>query len=178
MPWTPTTSLLGTHAELETFSHSIQYYTETAGAPDPISGLPGPAVQTYYQVKVTPLESNPSTVTFTAGNPGIIGGYYKGIFNDSLKTRDFKNNFTTVTTLTGSAGGVFDKVDRSNVHEVIAFHPDMTRSRTFSYLAEAYSAGTPNTIVASMTYTVLAQDLNWSPGMMNLKELVSYASSK
>lgn len=176
MAWVPSTTLLGTHAELASFSHSIQYIVETAGDPEAIPPTEG--TTTYYDVKITPQQNNPSTVAFAAGDPATISGYYKGIFNDVLVTRDKEGNFTTVTTLTGGDGGVFDKVDRDKLHEVISFQADTTRSRTFTYLAEAYDPEEPEVIVASETYTILAQDLNWTTGMINLKELVSYASSK
>lgn len=182
MPWSPATTLLGTHAELESFTHTIQYYDEstTPGVPDPITGEVGAGTtnQTYYNVRVIPQETNPSTISFTSDNPGSIFGYYKGIFNDTLTTRDTFGNFTTVTTLTGGDGGVFDKVNRETLHEVISFKADMTRSRTFNYRAEAFDPLNPVIVVAFQNYTVLAQDQNWTPGLNNLKELVNYASSK
>jgi len=175
--WVPTETLLGTHAELASFSHTVQYYVEGA-AGDPLAIPPVEAgAPTYYNVRIIPQETNPNSITFAAGNPGTVGGYYKGIFNDSLTTRAEDGSFTTITTL-GENAGVFDAVSRSNVYQVISFKADTTRSRTFTYLAEAYDPLVPNTVVASQTYTILAQDLNWTPGMLNLKELVSYASSK
>ena len=175
--WVPSDTLLGTHAELASFSHTVEYYVEgTAGDPDadpPVeAGEP-----TYYDVRLIPQETNPNTIIFTAGNPGTISGYYKGIFNDSLTTRAKDGSFTTITTL-GSNAGVFDAVNRSNTYEVISFKADTTRSKTFTYLAQAYDPLFPNTIVASQTYTVLAEDKNWTPGLINLKELVTYASNK
>jgi hypothetical protein len=173
--WTPSDTLLGTHAELETFSHSIQYYIEgAAGNPEAIP--PEPAGENvYYEVRITPQQSNPETVTFTTGDPGIISGYYKGIFNDSLTTRAPDGTLTTITTLGEPEGSVFSKVSRDNVYEVISFKADTTRSRTLTYLAEALEDGE---VIASQVYTILAQDTNWTPGLISLKELVSYASSK
>ena len=173
--WTPSDTLLGTHAELETFSHSIQYYIEgAAGNPEAIP--PEPAGENvYYEVRITPQQSNPETVTFTTGDPGIISGYYKGIFNDSLTTRAPDGTLTTITTLGAPEGSVFSKVIRDNVYEVISFKADTTRSRTLTYLAEALEDGE---VIASQVYTILAQDTNWTPGLISLKELVSYASSK
>lgn len=171
MPWTPTDTLLGTYAEMASFSHTIQYYTEEAG--DPTAVPPTTGTITYYSVRLISQETNPSTISISGAT---ISGYYRGIFNDGLTTRDRKGNITTITTL-GSNASVWDAVNRSNVHEVIGFDPDMTRSRTFSYVAQAYSPLAPNTIIASQTYTVLCQDRNWTPGMMSLKELVSYASN-
>jgi hypothetical protein len=173
--WTPEDSLLGTHAELESFSHSIQYYIEGA-AGDPSAEPPVPAGENiYYEVRVTPQQSNPDTVLFTTGDPGVISGFYKGIFNDSLTTRSPNGTLTTITTLGAPEGSVFTKVNRANLDEVISFKADTTRSRTLTYLAEALDG---ETVISSRVYTILAQDTNWTPGLISLKELVSYASSK
>lgn len=175
--WIPTDTLLGTHAELASFSHTVEYYVEGA-AGDPLAVPPVEAgAPTYYNVRLIPQEVNPDSIAFTSGNPGTISGYYKGIFNDSLTTRAEDGSFTTITTL-GENAGVFDAVNKSNVYQVISFKADTSRSRTFTYLAEAYDPLFPTVVVASQTYTALAEDKNWTPGMMNLKELVSYASSK
>jgi hypothetical protein len=171
MPWTPTDTTLGTYAELASLSHTIQYYIETAGDPNAIPPTTG--TTTYYSVKITPQQINPNTIVIS-GN--TISGFYRGIFNDSLTTRDSSNNLTTITTL-GSNASVWDAVNRSKVYEVIGFEADTTRSRTFTYLAEAYNALTPNTIIASQIYTILCEDKNWTPGMLSLKELVTYASN-
>lgn len=169
--WVPENTLLGTHAELATFTYTIQYYVPgTEG--DPLADPPTSGTEdVYYPVRVTAQEVA-STVDVT---DDTISGYYKGIFNDTLVTRDFNNNFTTLTTLTGGEGGVFDKVNRDTLHEVISFKADTTRSRTFHYLAEAMDG---ETVIASQEYTILAQDRNWTPGKNNLKELVAYGSSK
>lgn len=173
--WNPTDTLLGTHAELESFSHSIEYYVEGA-AGDPLAEPPVPAGEnTYYPVRITPQQTNPDTVSFTTGNPGVVSGFFKGIFNDSLTTRAPDGTLTTITTLSAPEGSVFTKVSRDNVYEVISFKADTTRSRTLTYLAEALDG---DTVIASQVYTILAQDTNWSPGQSALKELVSYASSK
>lgn len=160
--WTPEESLLGTHAELENFSHSIQYFV---GAEPEIK---------FYTIRITPQQVNPDTVTFTTGNPGVVSGFYKGIFNDALTTRSRDGVLTTITTLGEPEGSVFDKVDRDNIFQVISFKADTTRSRTLTYLAEAIEN---ETVVSSKVYTILAQDTNWTPGQLALKELVSYASS-
>jgi hypothetical protein len=173
--WNPEESLLGTHAELESFSHSIQYYVEgAAGDPEAIPPVDA-GEDVYYNVRITPQQSNPDTVDFITGNPGIISGFYKGIFNDSLTTRSPDGQLTTITTLGEPEGSVFSKVNRTNVYEVISFKADTTRSRTLTYLAEALDG---ETVIASKVYTILAQDRNWTPGLIALKELVSYASSK
>ncbi len=169
--WEPVNTLLGTYAEMASFSHTIEYYTEEEG--DPTATPPTSGSRTYYSVRIIPQETNPSSVSVSGAT---LSGFYRGIFNDGLTTRDSKGNITTITTL-GSNASVWDAVNRSNLHEVIGFDPDMTRSRTFSYVAQAYNPLTPNTIIASQTYTVLCQDRNWTPGMLSLKELVSYASN-
>lgn len=172
--WTPTETLLGTHAELETFTHSIEYVVAGASG-DPEAVPPVPAGEDIrYTVRITPQQSNPETVSFTTGDPGIISGFYKSIFNDSLTTRSPTGQLTTITTLGTPEGSVFDKVDRTNLYEVISFKADTTRSRTLTYLAEALDE---STVIASQVYTILAQDRNWTPGLVALKELVSYASS-
>ena len=178
MPWNPTETLLGTHAELENFSHSIQYYDEGA-AGDPLAVPPVEAGEpVYYNVRITAQQFNPNTVEFTAGDPGIISGFYKGIFNDTLTTRNKDGSFNTITTLGDPEGSIWTKVDTTNLSQVISFKADTTRSRTLTYLAEAYDPLDPEVIVASQTYTILAQDRNWDPGKLALKELVSYASNQ
>jgi len=182
--WIPSVTLLGTHGELASFSHAIQFYVPGASA-DATADPPVEAgVDVYYKIRITALDSNQSTVICTYPtplDPGVISGYYKGIFNDTLTTRAKDGTFTTLTTL-GAGAGVFDTVNRDKVYEVISFKADTVRSKTFSYLAEAIdtTVGSPtySQVVASQTYTIKAEDKNWSPGLNNLKELVSYASSK
>jgi len=174
MPWTPEETLLGTHAELESFTHNIQYYEEgEAGDPEAIPPVES-GEDIYYNVKITPQQVNPNTVVFTDGDPATISGFYKGIFNDSLTTRTESGSITTITTLAEPEGSVFEKVGRTGLSEVISFKADTTRSRTFTYLAEAL--GEDNEVIVSTVYTILAQDLNWTPGQLNLKELISNAS--
>jgi hypothetical protein len=180
MPWTPEETLLGTHAELENFAHSIQYY-EPGESGDPEAVPPVEAGEDiYYTVRIIPQEVNPNTVTFSVGDPGVISGFYKGIFNDSLTTRNESGNITTITTLGAPEGSVFTKVNRVGLSEVISFKADTTRSRTFTYVAEAFDnnpiSPTYLDIIATNVYTILAQDRNWTPGQLNLKELVSNAS--
>jgi hypothetical protein len=173
MPWTPEESLLGTHGELQSFTHNIQYYVEgEAGDPEAIPPVEA-GEDIYYEVRVTPQQVNPNTVTFSTGDPGVISGFYKGVFNDSLTTRNEQGQITTITTLGAPEGSVFEKVSRNGLSEVISFKADTTRSRTFTYLAEALDG---ESVIASTVYTILAQDLNWTPGQLNLKELVSNAS--
>lgn len=177
MPWTPTETLLGTHAELENFSHNIEYY-EAGAAGDLLADPPVAAGEDiYYTVRITPQQINPDSITFTTGDPGVISGFYRGIFNDFLTTKTEAGGITTISTLGAPEGSVFDKVNRVGLSEVISFKADTTRSRTFTYLAEAITiVGSTVTVVASTTYTILAQDLNWTPGQLNLRGLIANAS--
>lgn len=167
----PSTTL-GEHPELQNFSYSISYYEEDEAE-----------ARTYYTVRITPQQPNGPTVTFTTGNPGGISGYYKGIFNDTLRTL-YRDDFTskdklvykTVTTLAPPEGSIWNKVDRNNLYQVVSFTPDMTRERTLTYLAEALNVN--NTVRSSQVYTIFARDRNWSPGQQSLLELLQYASSQ
>ena len=171
--WEPSNTLLGTHTESETFSHEVYYYTVEDGPIDPETGLPTPGEETYYAVRITSVEDNPNTISFITGNPATVGGHYGAVFNDQLTVRGYNNNFTTLHTLTD--GNVFEVVDLTSLHEVISYKADTTRTRTFHYLAEALDG---ETVIASENYTIVCQDLNWTPGKNALQGLVSYASSK
>jgi len=179
MPWVPSTSLLGTHAELATFSHQVQYY-EPGTAADPLAVPPVEATaDVYYNVRITPQESNPNTITFTEGLAATISGYFKQAFNDTLTVKSSDGVITTVSTLDEPVGGVFDKINRETLQEVISFKADTTRSRVFTYDTKAYKiVNGAEVTMATNQYTILLQDKNWDPGRINLKELVSYASSK
>jgi hypothetical protein len=87
--WTPTETLLGTHVELESFSHSITYI-EPAGEADPLADPPVEGTEEIrYTVRIVALEGNPTTVTFTTGDPGIVAGFFKRVFNDLLRVFSF-----------------------------------------------------------------------------------------
>ena len=89
--WTPTETLLGTHVELESFSHSITYI-EPAGEGDPLADPPVEGTEEIrYTVRIVPLEGNPTTVTFTTGDPGIVAGFFKRVFNDTIQYKTFNN---------------------------------------------------------------------------------------
>lgn len=165
MPWTPSTSSLGTHAELASFNHTIQYYDEVA---DPLGGA---STQTYYPVTITPAETNPSSVVITNGLSAAISGYFKRAFDDELTVRLKDGTFSTVTTMQDPVGDVFSKIDRSKLSQVVSFKADQTRSKTFTYTAVAKDG---NVVLATQTYTIFLQDKNWTPGMVALKELVSF----
>jgi hypothetical protein len=177
MPWVPETSELGPYGELQNFSNSIQYYTETEGAVDPATGQSGASTIVYYSVRIIPLESKPDTITITSGNPAIISGYFKRVFNDQIQYRNFTNEIKTITT--DENNGAWDKLNlvKSDVKEISSFQPDSNRNIIKSYRAEAYSPQTPNIIISSTTYTINITDRNWTPGQLALKELVSYTIS-
>jgi hypothetical protein len=159
----PGSTTLGEYPELQTFSHSISYYEGEE------------LERAYFTVRVTPQQPNGPTVSFTTGNPGVISGYYKGVFNDELTVLNDDLTYSTVTTLTGPEGSVWSKVNSNNLFQVIAFKPDTTRERTLTYLAEALNQN--NTVRASQVYTIYARDRNWSPGQQALLELLQDASS-
>jgi hypothetical protein len=183
MPWVPEDTLLGTHPELGEFTHEIEYY-EPGTEADPLADPPVEGGEdVYYNVRITPQEGNPETIIFTEGivetSVASIGGYFKQAFNDSLTTKSNDGVISTITTLEEPVGGVFSKVNRDSLTQVISFKADTTRSRLFTYTATAYEIiDDEEVVVATNEYTILLQDKNWTPGMMNLKELVSYASSK
>lgn len=183
MPWVPEETLLGTHAELAEFTHEIEYY-EPGTEADPLADPPVEGGEdVYYNVRITAQEANPNTIIFIEGvvdsSVASIGGYFKQAFNDSLTTKSTNNVISTITTLEDPVGGVFSKIDRDTLKQVISFKADITRSRLFTYTATAYEVvDDEEVVVATNEYTILLQDKNWTTGMMNLKELVSYASSK
>ncbi len=165
MPWTPSTSSLGTHAELASFNHTIQYYEEEA---DPLGG---PSTQTYFPVTITPAQTYPSSVVITNGLNAAISGFFKRAFDDELTVRLKDGTFNTVTTMQEPAGDVFSKINRSTLSQVISFKADQTRSKTFTYTAVAKDG---DVVLSTQSYTIFLQDKNWTPGMLALRELVSY----
>jgi hypothetical protein len=175
MPWAPQESNLGTHPELQTFAHSIQYYDEIeTGAGG--EGAGGTVERIYYPVNITPqYQGSYPTLVITNGLQASISGFFKGVFNDSLMILNKQGVLITVSTLQPPEGSVWNKIDRPNLLQVVSFKADTSRSRTLTYLAEA--VGVDGNILTSNIYTILAQDLNWDPGQQNLRELVTYASS-
>jgi hypothetical protein len=175
MPWTPEESNLGTHPELQNFGHSIQYYEEieTGGGTE---GGTGTVERIYYPVNITPqYQGSYPTLIITNGLQASISGFFRGVFNDSLTILNKQGILRTFSTLQPPEGSVWDKIDRPNLLQVISFKADTSRSRTLTYLAKAIDED--GNVLTSNIYTILAQDLNWSPGQQNLRELVTYASS-
>lgn len=181
MPWVPATPNLGTSTETGTFNYTIKYYTEstTPGTPDPVTGIvgDGTTTDTYYPVNIIPQQIDPATVNITNGLSAAITGYFGACFNDTLTTRDTSGKITTISTLS-TGQSVFTSVDKTTLHEVIGFVADSTRTRTFTFVANAYDPLNPTVIIDSQTYTAICQDLSWTPGKNSLKELVNYASYK
>ena len=177
MPWTPSSSTLGTHAEMASFNYTIQYYEESGGGVDLITGLPIPVVQTYYPVKITPNEVNPASIVFAYGVSANVSGYFQRAFNDTLLVMNKDMTYTTVTTMESPVGDVFGKIDKNKLSEVVSYRPDMTRSKTFTYTATAYTDTTYVTQKATKTYTILLQDKNWTTGKLALQSMVAYTEA-
>lgn len=172
MPWTPSTTLLGTVKEFENFSYSIQYYEEVAGEADPISGLAGPSTITYYPVNVIP-ESVKATITTSNGDPATIAGFYKYIFYDVVNYRGYNNN---IAELTGDENqGAWEKLNIDVVFEMTDFSPDRVRDRSFSFTANAMNG---STVLASQVFTVRVYDPNWTNGKNALQAAVAATIAK
>lgn len=163
MAWLPTTTELGPHTELETFSHTITY-EET----DPIL-----FTTISYSVRIIPVESLPSTVTIVGAT---IAGYFKRVFNDTIQYKTFNKDIKTA--VTDPDNGAWDKIDNAEVYETLSFKADPTRNTIRNYTAEAYDPLVPATVVASKSYTINIRDLNWSTGQTLLKELVNLTKSR
>jgi len=176
MAWSPTATELGPHTELETFSHSITYIIPAIDA-DPLAVPPTEgSLEVRYNVRIVPQEANPATVSFTAGDPGIVAGYFKRVFNDTIKYQTFQKEIKTV--VTDPDNGAWDKVINAEVSEAISFKADTTRNIIRNYTAEAYDPVAPATVVASKSYTINIRDLNWTTGQNLLKELVNLTKSR
>jgi len=176
MVWNPSTTELGPHAELETFSHSITYIIPAVDA-DPLADPPVQgSSEVRYNVRIVPQEANPATVSFTAGDPGIIAGYFKRVFNDTIQYKTFNKNIKTV--VTDPDNGAWDKVINDEVYETLSFKADTTRNIIKNYTAEAYDPVAPTTVVASKSYTINIRDLNWTTGQNLLKDLVNLTKSR
>ena len=163
MAWSPTATELGPHTELETFSHTITY-EET----DPIL-----LTTVSYSVRIIPVESLPSTVTISGAT---IAGYFKRVFNDTIKYKTFNKEIKTA--VTDPDNGAWDKVNNAEVYETLSFKADTSRSIIKHYNAEAYDPLFPNTVIASKSYTINIRDLNWTTGQNLLKDLVNLTKSR
>jgi hypothetical protein len=176
MAWSPETTELGPHAEYETFSHSITY-TIPGSAADPLAIPPTEATaEVRYNVRIVPQEANPATVSFTASDPGIISGYFKRVFNDTIQYKTFNKEIKTV--VTDPDNGAWDKVNNAEVYETLSFLADTSRSVIKNYTAQAYDPLVPAVVVASNSYTINIRDLNWTTGQNLLKDLVNLTTSR
>jgi len=163
MAWSPTATELGPHTELETFSHTITYEEI-----DPIL-----LTTVSYSVRIIPVESLPSTVTISGAT---IAGYFKRVFNDTIKYKTFNKEIKTA--VTDPDNGAWDKVNNAEVYETLSFKADTSRSIIKHYNAEAYDPLFPNTVIASKSYTINIRDLNWTTGQNLLKDLVNLTKSR
>jgi len=163
MAWTPTTTELGPHTELETFSHTITY--------DEVDPITSETVS--YSVRIIATEAVPSTVTISGAT---ISGYFKRVFNDIIKYKTFNKEIKTV--VTDPDNGAWDKVINAEVSETLSFKADTSRSIIKNYTAQAYDPLVPTTVVASKSYTINIRDLNWTTGQNLLKELVNLTKSR
>ena len=176
MAWVPSTTLLGTVTEFETFSYNIQYYVPGTPA-DPLAIPPVEAgSDTYYRVDIIP-SSEYSTVTVTDGTIGTpigtIAGYFQYVFNDTLVQ---KNRDGSTTTLTGDATtGAWAKLDLDNLYEMTSFQADPTRFKTLSYTVRAMDG---STVLDTQTYTIDISDPNWDTGKANLHNAVSTTTAR
>ena len=176
MAWNPTTTELGPYTELQSFSHSITYIIPATEA-DPTATPPTEAtLEIRYNVRILPQETNPATVSFTAGDPGIIAGYFKRVFNDTIQYKTFGKEIKTA--VTDPDNGAWDKVTNSEVYETLSFKADTSRNTIRNYIAQAYDPLVPTTVVASKSYTINIRDLNWSTGQTLLKQLVTLTQSR
>ena len=173
MPWTPSTTLLGTVREFQQFSHSIRYYEEEVGAAgvDPTTGAatPGEVTQIYYPVVITQVAPQTTVITTqTPADPASINGFYKYIFYDTIIYRDFNDK---IKTLQGTGDkGTWEQLDMNDCYQMVEFIPDSTRFRTFSFTAEAKNAN--GTTRATQTFTIDVSDQNWTSGSNALKNVV------
>lgn len=162
MSWNPSITELGAHPEFENFSHTITYEVI-----DPILGA------ISYSVRIIPQETVPDTVTISGAT---ISGYFKHVFNDILTYRTFNQQIKTVTT--DSDNGAWDKLNTDDVYEFTSFKADTSRSRIYNYVAEAYDPLVPGAVIATQNYTLNVRDLDWTPGLLALKEIVSLTQSR
>lgn len=174
MPWIPESDPMGTHTQMENFSHTVQYYTIEIipGSVDPETGAAGESteIRTYYPVVITPNDPNPASITInnTGSTSGsTISGFYGSIFNDQVYA--MKNDFTYVyldTMTTPPIGeGVWTKLEDYDIKEMVYFIPDPSRTRTFTYTCVANGEST--------TKSVVCQDLSWEPGKNALRAAVA-----
>lgn len=183
MPWVPHTTLLGTHTESANFSHVIQYYEEVVGPEgvDPISGLPTPGEisYVYYPIRIVANQTNPASVTITyddTAKTGTIAGHYGPVFNDTVQYEKEDRSIVTINTMTTEpiGVGVWEKLASGDMWEMVAFYPDTTRYRQFTYTATAGDiVGGVQTVRSTLVYQIDLSDQNWTPGKLALQSAVA-----
>lgn len=178
MPWEPASDPMITVTETQVFSLTIRYYELFGGGVDPYTGITTEPTPVYYNIIVTPVMSNPSTITITGnGTTAVtISGYYGPSFDDKLKvmtTHDVVSpdnlkmpnykNFDTLTTEPLGVGVWTKYANNTDNFEIIDFIPDPTRTRDIYYSCKVVGTG------ATTSKYTRVQDLNWTPGMNALK---------
>lgn len=183
MPWTPAAGQLGTYSQSASFSHTIQYYEISygPGGVDPTTGdpTPGEEIRTYYPVRITANETNPSTVVITsndAAKTATIAGVYGPVFNDVVRAMKTDKTIIELNTMTSPPIGtsVWSKLAQYDVEEVLSFIADSTRERTFTYTAKTGNIvnGVMN-VISTATYSISLADRSWSAGRDALRAAVA-----
>lgn len=118
-----------------------------------------------YTVIITPTETNPETVFINGNN---ISGYYTDVFDMTVryKTKAVPNEYITVNN--------FRKIDIEKLEQVIEYNPDLTPSRTYTYVANVYEVvNNQSTLVDTKNYTKTVNN-NWD---LNRELLLRYISN-
>lgn len=174
MPWTPTEGQLGTYTQSAGVSQTIQYYdiSYTPGGVDPTTGdpTPGEEIRTYYPVRITANETNPSSIVISSNDTvktATIAGVYGPVFNDTVRAMKTDKSIIELNTMTTPPIGtsVWSKLAQYDVEEVLSFIADSSRERTFTYTAKAGNiVNGVMTVVSTATFTILLSDRSWSAG--------------
>jgi hypothetical protein len=143
--WNPDNSLLATTEELQNLFFIIDYTSET---PETVAIVTVTANQQF--------EGNLDTTE------NIISGYYSG---------SFLNNNINYLTKTGKYVDVksFNRVDLSNLKEVISFTADTSNQQEYTYTAVAKDV--LGNVLDSKEYSIVVTN-NWTTGKNALQELV------
>lgn len=128
----PAGIILGTTNELVSISYQVTYTDEFLGS---------------FPVTLTALDENPTIVV--EGN--TVSGFYSDSFNNSIDCRMKDHSIKTLNK--------FTEFNPFDVLELIHYRPDMNRSVTYRYLAEANSQ--------SQIYEVIVTN-NWTYGRDNM----------
>jgi hypothetical protein len=162
--WEPTEVNLATVKELEHFNVSVTCYVE--------EDINNQIVKKYLDITFFPIDITVDTIQYSIkANPGVISGYYKAVFDDTLIFQQKDLSKKTITTLSSEPIGqsVFEKIKTENVLGITGFIPDPIRHKVFRYSAIAYDN---NTQISEKEYTITVSDRNWDNGKNNFIELV------